>query len=350
MTRSTLLASAQLDAALAALPALAASPALLPTNVEGARAFAAPPAGFDPLRASDEDLAAYGFPARPDAITDRAAYAGWAHAMQHARTHVQPVLQVTNIQHKPMQRGTGKAQAVTTASSVATTSSNWSGEVLYKGLSYFGNTSFATVWTEFNIPVAQQAFGGCDGGWDYSSTWDGIDGFGSGDVLQGGTESDAYCSGGNTASYYAAWYEWYPNYETRITSLPVTAGDAMFVYVHAYGPATGYVFIENLTTGQYASIDLTAPSGTSLIGDSAEWVVERPGVNGGLATLTNYVTDWMSYTYAEPVKGRAVTPTTAGRTATAYSVTMTDNSGNGISYPNSLGPTGIQFYDEGSAY
>ena len=348
MTRSTLLASTPLVALLAAMPALAASPMLTPTNIEGTRAFAAPPAGFDATKATNADLASYGFPARP---ADPTAYAGWAHAMQHARTHVNPVLQVTNIQHKPMQRGTGVARAAAPGSnSVATTSGNWSGAVLYNGVGTFSNPSYQAVVTEFNVPTAQQAFGGCDGGWDYSSTWTGIDGYGSGDVLQGGTESDAYCSGGSTAAYYAAWFEWYPNYETRFTNLPVNAGDAMYVYVQAYSATTGYVFVEDMTTGYYSSVDLTAPSGTYLVGDSAEWVVERPGVNGGLANLTNYVTDWMSQTYAYRVQGRAVTPTTAGRSATSYSVTMTDNNGNAISYPFSLGSLGVQFFDEGSAY
>jgi hypothetical protein len=37
---------------------------------------------------------------------------------------------------------------------------------------------------------------------------------------------------------------------------------------------------------------LTLPSGTSLIVNSAEYVVERPGVNGGLATLTYYIDDF----------------------------------------------------------
>jgi hypothetical protein len=38
----------------------------------------------------------------------------------------------------------------------------------------------------------------------------------------------------------------------------------------------------NYNTDQYVTIGFNAPNGTQLVGDSAEWVVERPTVNGNL--------------------------------------------------------------------
>ena len=66
-------------------------------------------------------------------------------------------------------------------------------------------------------------------------------------------------------------------------------GETVFVEVWNTSATNGYAFLENISTGKYAEYNLTAPSGTTLQGTSAEWVVERPEVNGALARLTNYV-------------------------------------------------------------
>ncbi|MDQ6714348.1 MAG: G1 family endopeptidase [Candidatus Dormibacteraeota bacterium] len=81
------------------------------------------------------------------------------------------------------------------------------------------------------MPTAQQAFGSCTGGWDYSSHWPGIDGNGSNDVLQAGVEVDAFCSGGTTASFYSAWIEWFPFNETRVSFPDIHPGDLVFIEV-----------------------------------------------------------------------------------------------------------------------
>jgi hypothetical protein len=41
-------------------------PHVVPTNLPGVYAFAQPPAGFDPLAASRQDLEAWGYPPRPE--------------------------------------------------------------------------------------------------------------------------------------------------------------------------------------------------------------------------------------------------------------------------------------------
>jgi hypothetical protein len=119
-------------------------------------------------------------------------------------------------------------------------------------------------------------------------------------VLQAGVEFDAYCSGSTRASYYSAWYEWYPYGEVRI-GLPVTAGDDMFVEVWHTSATQGYMYIVNLDTNQYSEVGFTAPPGVSLVGNSAEWVVEAPTVGGSLATMVDYtrVPFWDSYAYTE---------------------------------------------------
>ena len=45
--------------------------------------------------------------------------------------------------------------------------------------------------------------------------------------------------------YYSAWYEWYPYGEVRISSLPVAAGDDIFVEVWHTSSTQGYAYLVN---------------------------------------------------------------------------------------------------------
>ena len=66
-----------------------------PTNLAGITTIEAPPAGFDPINASDEELAYHGFPPRPNENTDPKAYATWARAMNASATRIVPKLEPT---------------------------------------------------------------------------------------------------------------------------------------------------------------------------------------------------------------------------------------------------------------
>ena len=314
----------------------------LATNLPGATTKIAPPAGFDPITASDQDLEYFGFPPRPNEITNAAGFATWKSAMLASTKRVMPVLEQTNIFHGPAK----KKAAVAGEESNTASSYNWSGYVNTSGASNYSSSSFYFLEADYVVPVARQAFGACTGGWDYSSAWVGIDGYNSADVLQAGTESDAYCSGSTTATYYSPWYEWYPNGEVRITSLPAAPGDDFFVEVWSTSSTAGHAYLVNRNTNQYVNISFTAPSGTTLKGNSAEWIEERPGVNGGLATLTNYVADPFWGAVAETFGYTVIYPSSSS----TFPVTMLDNSGNPISYSTLLGTSAFLMQDEGTAY
>ena len=66
---------------------------------------------------------------------------------------------------------------------------------------------------------------------------------GSADVLQAGIEFDAYCSGTTTASYYSAWYEWYPFGEVRILNFPIVAGTDKMSAEVPVGAVRAYVHL-----------------------------------------------------------------------------------------------------------
>jgi hypothetical protein len=310
----------------------------LPTNLPGVTTAVAPPEGFNPLEASDTELATYGFPPRPDPQEHPAANATWQKAMKASHHRITPELQLMNVYHGPA-KGTSVKET-------NTTSSNWSGSVDLDGAStYNSNTSAYYIVAEYVVPVARQAYGACTNGWDYSSSWIGMDGWGSGDVLQAGTESDAFCWVFGTSTNYYAWYEWYPNGSVGISNFPINPGDDVFVEVWNTSATQGYAYMVNYNTDQTVEIGFTAPSNAHFIGNSFEWVVERPTVNGTLATLTNYISDYFSSCYGYTHGGAEYTPSTAS----ALQVWMNDNSGNPISYPYPMGTYGVWLQDEGSA-
>jgi len=250
-----------------------------PTNVAGIEAVAAPPAGFNALMATDAELTALALPPRPDAVKSPVEYGKWKRAMLAAKTRSFGDLVQTNRSHGPAALTSTHrdlAQRNTTYNST-----NWSGFANLNSLtSYNSNSSFYFIFSDFVIPAVTAP---SSSGSYYSSEWVGIDGFNSGDVLQAGIEADA--SGSSTG--YRAWIEWYP-YNESVISLPVAQGDDMFVEVWNTSSTVGFAYVENITTGSVQEYRMSPPSGTKLVGNSAEWVVEAPGVGGSQSSLADY--------------------------------------------------------------
>ncbi len=276
--------------------------------------YDSPPAGFDPLTASDAELSQWGFLRRPD-INDAAAYAQWEKLVTTKR--VAPEVVFASI-YQGLAKDIKIGQS--TQQSTAATTPNWSGYVIagQNGLFSSGGSTIVASWV---VPAAHQSVSPptCTSTWYYSSQWVGFDGWGTNDVLQAGTEADANCS----STLYSFWYEWFPLSETRI-SLPVSAGDSVTVFV-SYEPTSpqGTATLFNLTTGQNATVQFNPPSGTTYVGNSAEWVLERPTLNGVYADLPNYSQDWFN---AISASNNKTTYSPSGPTPPSgaiYSVTMT---------------------------
>jgi hypothetical protein len=293
--------------------------------------------------------ARYAIPPAPP-VSSGKAYQEWKKAVSASPIRETPTFTQTNVSNGPARiTGTAEKSAVGN-STVSTTSSNWSGSAT-DGIT--NPKDVESIETEFVVPVARQAFGACTGGWDWSSVWPGIDGFGSNDVLQGGIEADAYCSGGAKSSYYSAWIEWFPNYETRVSSPAISPGDLLFVEVWNVSPTQGYVYFHDFSTNVTAEYGLTAPSGTTLRGNSVEWIVERPRVGGGLATLTNYIdaplTQGIAWNYSASPQTYYYPNVNPAYPATLYLITMLDNLGQGISSATGWNAETLWFLDFGSA-
>ncbi|MFZ1919049.1 MAG: G1 family glutamic endopeptidase [Terriglobales bacterium] len=343
-------AAAQSDAA----RAIYQSAATIQTNIAGIHTYPAPPANFKPLEASDETLAMYGFPPRPDKTEHPEAYAHWSRAMLLARNRVtgdlKPHPEVSNgpaILNKKQ-----RPQISGTAAPTQYESSNWSGVANGNTLTKWNTkTSFSAVYSEFNVPVVQQAFDVCDGGTDWEVSWNGIDGTSSlnDTVLQGGSSSQAICKSNKTSQVYYAWVEWWPSYS--ITEVfPVNPGDDMFVetYDTAGGCNPGNVYVEDETTLAYGTFQITWITGPCLVGRSAEFIVERPGNSNGLFPLANYIWDFaLSWDY--DLKGTEFNPGSTSPSTLIFTM-MDDNYDTVISVPEVEGKYSLFFYDTGCAY
>ena len=126
-----------------------------------------------------------------------------------------------------------------------------------------------------------------DGGF-WASEWVGIDGWNSSDVLQAGTETQVTRIWFITSRQVYTWWEWFPAGEVRISNLPVAAGDLIYCLICADSTTHATVYYSNQSEGVGTRFDITAPSKTTLTGNVAEWIVERPTVGGSVASLTDY--------------------------------------------------------------
>ena len=324
-----------------------APPGVISGLPEGVSVVPPPPPGFDPTKASADQNAAYAIPPAPNAERDPEAYAAWVKAVAPTAVRESPVLTKTNLFNGPI-RGKG-APSSSSNNTISTTSSNWSGS---SAVNIANPQNFEAVQSSHVVPTAHQAFGACTGGWDYSSQWPGIDGNGSGDVLQGGTEADAYCNGSTKSTLYSAWIEWYPFSETRVSSPAISPGDLLFVEVWNDSTTSGYAYFHDYSSNVTAEYHLTAPSGTTLKGNSVEWIVESPGVGGGLATLTNYIDVTLVGGIAWDYTASPVTyyyPWSTPSVGTLELITMLDNSNKAISTGYGKTAQTLIFEDYGSA-
>jgi Peptidase A4 family len=332
--------------------ATSAAPAVSSAPVAGVSAVPLWPATIDPVTASPAARAQYAIPPAPDAKAAPKAYAQWRKAMSGPRVAGKGILTHTTIKNGPVQRA-GSATPNLNSGVYGISSYNWSGSADYL-ITNLANIE--AIYTYFVVPQAHQRYGYCTGGWDYSSIWPGIDGFyASADVLQGGVEVDSLCFNGNMSqSFYSAWVEWYPNYETRVSYPEVHPGDEVFVQVWNTSATNGYVYIYNVSTNAAGQYQLTAPAGTMLSGNTVEWVVERPSVGGSLATLTNY-TDvplysgfaW-NYSVSSPTYYNPYSSPPSGGGA-LFLVQMVDNGGSGISYGNPRDQYDLWFQNYGTS-
>jgi hypothetical protein len=362
---------------------LAAAPKIS-TSVQGVHAFPAPPNGFNPLTATNRELLTYGLPQRPDQTADAKAYEHWDKAMSALQSCYQPaqlqgrststtaqVCHATDVKAQPYSSRnmelSGQSAKANVDGTTAYYSLNWSGIAnTNKNKTWNKNTSFTEVYSVWNVPVPNHAFGNlpCTEGPWFEVTWNGIDGFNNGDVVQGGSASywDGGGCGGAVQTY--GWVEWYPSYSMLTivcgsSACTVSPGDDFYVITYgAAGTAEQYVFVEDITQQWYGTFGMTYVSGPGVVGSSAEYIVERPCCNGNnYYPLGNYIYEFFDYSFAYDGKGTLFYPGSASA-ATAIITMEADSAASyqDISYPFWYGTAGNQgkysiwMADENCAY
>lgn len=277
------------------------------------RLFEPAPEGFDPTDSNTEELLAHGYPARPDSQLHPEQYHHWKQTMSRPMAIIRPQFAV-------MPDGVRPAAAERILSS-----SNWSGTV---AVARDGDAVF-TVFSEWTVPHVAPPHGQ---GSSECATWVGIDGgravlssiegtrvaaravLGdpegpppvgsfppnevSTDILQAGTTQQVIVMsletpwGTRTFTFENtwAWWEWVPGPPVGITNLPVSPGDVMFCEIRALSATEARIFLLNETSGLATSFVHSAPDGTQLVGDCAEWILEKRNIDvaGFPLELANY--------------------------------------------------------------
>lgn len=261
---------------------------VVPTNLKGAYSVVAPPDDFDPNTASASELVKNGILwRRPTAADPPALREAWQKAFSRkwlAEDREVPVFQPPVARKHILKRPPGKVSDTTQVTY------NWSGAATDSGGPYTGAVGMWQVPSVLRPPWPPSSSEDPDA--YMSSSWIGLDGYSisvdSNDVLQAGVEQDVDGSG---HAHYYAWYEWYvdidaekkigPKYvfQVSIPTVPVTAGDEIFVSVQYIGKSFGYLWLANRTTGKHFVIILAPPPNADFAGNTVEWIMEDP--NGG---------------------------------------------------------------------
>jgi hypothetical protein len=288
---------------------------MLETNVAGLRLFPALPDRFDLLSASPEDLVRHGVLAPRPSGPDKAALIAWKRRVGGFRhfdaRRTNNALTSRAKMLRPQPHVIHRVNQTLSQDTV----NNVNVDQAWNGVAVAGNWNLAQGI--FFVPGATvpSDYAPSDGGNYEASIWVGLDGQStSNDVLQAGVTVSVDSSGNVT---YTPWFEWivdgaskalkqqFPYIDQVNIPMYVTGGDLIYVAVaFGQGEFAGY--------GSFGIINLTRytlpfpyyqppfytsppfggimekPTGANASGDSAEWIVETPGVTN-LSTNQSYL-------------------------------------------------------------
>ncbi|MDQ6916584.1 MAG: G1 family endopeptidase [Pseudomonadota bacterium] len=248
----------------------------------------------DAMSLTDQAALARGYPSRPNPDEVPKAFNAWLRCVSMPGYRIEPQLMSNpDVTH-------GKAKKHSTANFT-----NWCGFERLRSLQFSPTIGggvglsdpYDWVTGTWHVPFVT----GEQGIKTYSALWVGLDGDGTTDLVQAGTEQEATSINLGfvhfTLTNYYAWTEFLPQQPTEqvITNFTVSPGDEIFTEVWvgtgdnepSLSGASGRFFIMNLTTGAFASIS-AARAPTTVSGREAVWIMERPTVGGALPDLANY--------------------------------------------------------------
>lgn len=246
--------------------------------------YPAPPAGFDPMTASNDAVQAYGFPARP--APNDPNYPAWINAVKGeangAIHRVTPTFKADfhgmKVSHAPMQLPKGSNISEPTVGST-----NWSG---YATLRQF--TPGVQLYDYWVVPTLVLP-SVCNGLGAWQGNWKGADGFNNGTVEQAGTLEAIDCSGNQYIP--AAWYEDYPNGSVFFAN--INNGDYVHLVLTLTNTSMSVYFIDYNT---FQSWSFNVPFSVIAQLSSVEGIAEAPLVNGQQTVFgPNSSGNWTTY-------------------------------------------------------
>lgn len=192
---------------------------------------------------------------------------------------------------------------------------NWSGYAVRSS-----NDAISKASSKFIVPrLSPPPSGG------YASTWVGIGGFSSDDLIQAGISEQS------ATPHYFAWWETLPNSAVPIKNKSVSPGDKVTVTVAQTSSKKWKI---SLTDAGHWSFSKTVSYNSSR--SSAEWILEAPTVGGmqtklpGLSTskfgpTSTYVTNGASHTIAQGKPDKILMVTKSGRSREATPSALASN-------------------------
>jgi len=154
--------------------------------------------------------------------------------------------------------------------------SRWSGYIVASDIQNRSSvvSSVSASWTVPEIKPSEND--------TFSGVWVGIGGYGEDTLIQTGTEQECI----NGKFVYYAWYELLPDHLVRISNINVQAGDTVTASISLINENTNTWSIEIADVTRGERFKKTFVYNSSRL--SAEWVVERPKVNGATSTLADF--------------------------------------------------------------
>jgi hypothetical protein len=238
-----------------------------------------PPKDFDARQATPSELKSYGLPQRPDEKVFPVLAKQWDKIFSKKVNFITP-------EFKPMDEllpGLRRTHGPIDRDVANSNNSIWSGGVV---LTTAADT-FKSIAGIFTVPdVAPPS---STPGTYWMVSWIGIDGYGGNDVCQIGTVQYVTlgANGSITKGCYA-WTEWYPLSWVAVPNFPISFGDTISVLLCINSPTQAGFNMYNETTFAHTGFTFNAPAGTTLTGNTAEWIVERPGIGGATSQLCNF--------------------------------------------------------------
>jgi len=154
--------------------------------------------------------------------------------------------------------------------------SQWSGYIVASDMQN-RSPAISSVSASWTVPEVKPSENNT-----FAGVWVGIGGYGEETLIQTGTEQE-YIDG---RSVYYAWYELLPDYLTRIPNFRIRPSDTITASISLVNENTNTWSIEMRDITQGGHFEKVVVYNSSRL--TAEWIVERPNVNGTTSTLANF--------------------------------------------------------------